>query len=80
MRSSVRGAMSDAWGEVVVGKKEVEVREKGRAAGVSMLNMGLVRKKRKVEDIRDPALEVVTSDAPKVHILTSGMIRKKAKV
>jgi len=79
VKSSVRGAMSDAWGEVVVGKKEIEVRERGRAEGVNMLNLGLVRKKRKVGDTKEPAPEMVTRDAPKVHILTSGMIRKKAK-
>ena len=74
VRSGAWGSTGDAWGQTVTGTKAVEVRAAAGTAGVTTLNMGLMRKKRK--DVPEPQSE----SAPKVNVLSTGMVRKKAKV
>ncbi|KAH7371862.1 histone acetylation protein-domain-containing protein [Cadophora sp. MPI-SDFR-AT-0126] len=74
VRSGAWGSNGDAWGQSVVGTKAVEVRAAAGVTGVTTLNMGLMRKKRK--DVPEPHPE----SAPKVNVLSTGMVRKKAKV
>lgn len=78
VRSNASGSMGQAWGQTVVGTKAVERVSTAGAAGVTTLNMGLVRKKRKADP--DEAKEVPQNDStPAVNVLGAGMIRKKAK-
>ncbi|KAH6707510.1 histone acetylation protein-domain-containing protein [Leptodontidium sp. MPI-SDFR-AT-0119] len=74
VRSGAWGSSGDAWGQTVTGTKAFEVRAAAGVAGVATLNMGLMRKKRK--DVPEPQPE----SAPKVNVLSTGMVRKKAKV
>ncbi|KAK0117843.1 hypothetical protein ONS95_012165 [Cadophora gregata] len=74
VRSGAWGSTGDAWGQSVTGTNAVEIRAAAGVAGVTTLNMGLLRKKRK--DAPEPQAE----SAPKVNVLATGMVRKKAKV
>ncbi|CZT43196.1 related to RTT109-regulator of Ty1 transposition [Rhynchosporium secalis] len=74
VRSGVWGSTGDAWGQPVTGTKAFEIRAASGAAGATTLNVGLMRKKRK--DIPDPQ----SQSTPQVNVLSTGMVRKKAKV
>jgi regulator of Ty1 transposition protein 109 len=76
VRSGAWGDAKDSWGQTVTGLQVFEVQKAAGAAGVATLNMGLVRKKRKVglEEMSS-----VKSDTPPVNVLATNMIRKKAK-
>ena len=74
VRSGAWGSTGDSWGQTVTGTKAVEVQAAAGTAGVTTLNMGLMRKKRK--DVP----EIQQEPAPKVNVLSTGMVRKKAKV
>ncbi|KAG4035566.1 hypothetical protein MFRU_001g03350 [Monilinia fructicola] len=78
VRSGAR-SMSDAWGQSVTGTKVTEITNKSDGAGVTTLNIGLVRKKRKssTEEPQEPILAANT--VPQVNVLGAGMIRKKIK-
>lgn len=76
VRSGAPSNEADAWGQVVVGTKDTEIKTQVVAAGVNTLNVGLVRKKRKV-GVEEPAAALVT---PAVNVLGASMIRKKPKV
>ena len=83
VRSGAWGSMKEAWGQTVNGTKVTEEHNVAGTSGANSLNMGLVRKKRKVgaEEPMDPPLTPVTnSGASQVNVLSAGMIRKKAKV
>lgn len=82
VRSGAFGDMRDAWGQVVTGTKVIEVQSAAAAAGVNTLNMNLVRKKRKAadEEVKEAPADSPSITAPAVNILSSSMIRKKAKV
>ncbi|KAB8303648.1 hypothetical protein EYC80_005042 [Monilinia laxa] len=73
------GSMSDAWGQSVTGTKVTEITNKSNGAGVTTLNTGLVRKKRKssTEEPQEPTLAANT--VPQVNVLGAGMVRKKIK-
>ncbi|KAJ8071186.1 hypothetical protein OCU04_001525 [Sclerotinia nivalis] len=73
------GSMGDAWGQSVTGTKVTESKNKTAGAGVTTLNVGLVRKKRKssTEEPREPT--PTTTPVPQVNVLGAGMIRKKVK-
>lgn len=47
VRSGAWGSMNDAWGEIVTGTKVVETPKVSGTPGVTTLNMGLIKKKRK---------------------------------
>lgn len=70
---------ADAWGQTVIGTKITEIKTHAAAGGVNTLNLGLVRKKRKViiEDAKEP---ISAPAAPAVNVLGASMIRKKPKV
>jgi regulator of Ty1 transposition protein 109 len=84
VRSGARGSMSDAWGQTVTGTKAVELRTQASAAGgVQTMNIGLIRKKRKPgadEPKVTPVEPISQSSVSQVNLLSTGMIRKKAKV
>jgi regulator of Ty1 transposition protein 109 len=83
VRSGAWGDMRDAWGHTVTGTKVVEIPKEVGTAGVSTLNMGLVRKKRKAgpEDSEGvPSSSNTNGSAPQVNVLAAGMVRKKTKV
>ncbi|TEY36934.1 hypothetical protein BOTCAL_0534g00090 [Botryotinia calthae] len=73
------GRMGDAWGQLVTGTKLTEITNKTNGAGVTTLNVGLVRKKRKssTDEPHEPTPTVTTT--PQVNVLGAGMIRKKVK-
>ncbi|KAH7323854.1 histone acetylation protein-domain-containing protein [Rhexocercosporidium sp. MPI-PUGE-AT-0058] len=73
VRSGAWGSTGDAWGQIVTGTKAFEARAAAGVAGVATLNVGLMRRKRK--DVPEPQSE----SAPKVNVLATGMVRKKAK-
>ena len=79
VRSGAWGGMKEAWGQSVTGTKLVEVQNVASSAGVATLNMGLVRKKRKV-GAEEPAPVATGGGAAPVNVLSAGIIRKKAKV
>ncbi|PMD37563.1 hypothetical protein L207DRAFT_514786 [Hyaloscypha variabilis F] len=81
VRSGARGSMSEAWGQSVTGTKAVAIRSAAAATGVNTLPMGLVKKKRKggPGEATDTAPSVPLDTAPKVNVLSAGVIRKKAK-
>ncbi|KAM0149967.1 hypothetical protein ACHAQE_008779 [Botrytis cinerea] len=63
------GSMGDAWGQLVTGTKLTEITNKTSGAGVTTLNVGLVRKKRKssTDEPHEPTPPVTTT--PKVNVL-----------
>jgi len=65
----------------VTGNKTVEIRSAAAAMGVNTLPMGLVKKKRKggPGEATDAAPSMPLDTAPKVNVLSAGVIRKKAK-
>ncbi|TGO33200.1 hypothetical protein BHYA_0260g00020 [Botrytis hyacinthi] len=73
------GSMGDTWGQLVTGTKVTEITNKTSGAGVTTLNVGLVRKKRKssTDEPHEPTPAVVTTS--RVNVLGAGMIRKKVK-
>ncbi|TGO62632.1 hypothetical protein BCON_0018g00250 [Botryotinia convoluta] len=73
------GSMGDTWGQLVTGTKVTEITNKTSGAGVTTLNVGLVRKKRKssTDEPHEPNPTVTTT--PQVNVLGAGMIRKKVK-
>jgi regulator of Ty1 transposition protein 109 len=76
VRSGAQGAMRDAWGEVVIGTKPVDIRTQATVSGAQTLNVGLVRKKRKPGVVE---LQEAVPETTKINVLTTGMIRKKPK-
>lgn len=76
VRSGAWGEMRDAWGQPVTGTKPVQTRTETTGSSVNSLNVGLVRKKRKGDEVK----AANESSAPQVNVLTAGMVRKKAKV
>ncbi|TAQ83970.1 hypothetical protein B7494_g7696 [Chlorociboria aeruginascens] len=79
VRSVAWGSMRDAWGQSVTGTKIIKVRNDVATVGVTTLNVGLVKKKRKVETEASTESSALVENTPKVNVLTSGMIRKKPK-
>ena len=82
VQSGTWGAMSEAWGQSITGTKAVESPNLAEASGVTTLNVGLVKKKRKVdaEEKEDGlATAVANGPPPQVNVLAAGMVRKKAK-
>lgn len=82
VRSGAWGSMSEDWGQSVTGTKAVETPNVTDASGVTMLNMGLVKKKRKAgadDEKAQPAAAETSGSTPQVNVLAAGMIRKKAK-
>ena len=79
VRSGALGSMSEAWGQTVIGTKNVELRSQAAVPGVNTLTVGLVRKKRKGPpgEATEPAA-AAASNSP-VNVLSAGLIRKKAK-
>lgn len=82
VRSGSSGSMGDAWGQSVTGTKIVETRvAMGGAAGVTTLNIGLMRKKRKDIPLSQPVpASAMAGPAPTVNVLSTNMVRKKPKV
>jgi regulator of Ty1 transposition protein 109 len=96
VRSGAWGTMKEAWGNPVTGIQVIQVQNVAGAAelgltvsslhhispGVNTLNMGLVRKKRKVgaEEPKDSLPAITNGGTPQVNLLSAGMIGKKAKV
>lgn len=78
------GASSTAWGRTVVGRKAVEVRKETvvGTGGVNTMNVGLVRKKRKLDvgTSIDTVVEVQDSQTPAVNVLATGIVRRKPKI
>jgi regulator of Ty1 transposition protein 109 len=72
VRSGSWGSMSAAWGQTVTGTRVAEARSVP-TSGVNTLNVGLVKKKRKV-GTEEPA-----PPPTQVNVLAAGMVRKKAK-
>jgi regulator of Ty1 transposition protein 109 len=82
VRSGAWGSMKEAWGQTVRGTKVTEAQNTVAAVGATALNMGLVRKKRKigVDEPKEPLPGITNGSRPEVNILSTGVIRKKAKV
>ncbi|ESZ96241.1 hypothetical protein SBOR_3399 [Sclerotinia borealis F-4128] len=59
------GNMGDAWGQLVTGTKVTEIINKTGGAGITTLNVGLLRKKRKssTEDLQEPT----APPTPQIH-------------
>ncbi|KAF8851201.1 hypothetical protein BDZ45DRAFT_679255 [Acephala macrosclerotiorum] len=76
VRSGAWGEMRDAWGQVVSGTKSVPIRTETAGSSVNTLNVGLVRKRRKGDDLETKNEPLM----PQVNVLSAGMVRKKAKV
>ncbi|APA05869.1 hypothetical protein sscle_01g006390 [Sclerotinia sclerotiorum 1980 UF-70] len=73
------GSMGDAWGQLVTGTKVTEITSKTGGAGITTLNVGLVRKKRKSSADEPQEPTPTTTSAPQVNVLGAGMVRKKIK-
>lgn len=73
------GSMGDAWGQLVTGTKVTEITSKTGGAGITTLNVGLVRKKRKSSADEPQEPTPTTTPAPQVNVLGAGMVRKKIK-
>lgn len=85
VQSSASPTETLAWGAEVTGTKANEIKSDASTTGtVSTLNVGLVRKKRKPEDVADESttnvVPIVEAAKPAVNMLGAGMIRKKPKV
>ena len=82
VRSGAWGSMKEAWGQTVTGTKAVEAQNVTDAAGINILNMGLMRKKRKVdaEEPKEPTPATTDGVTTQVNVLSAGMIRKKTKI
>lgn len=72
----------EKWGHIVDGQKEVDTVTKNVESNVAMLDVGLVRKKKRTAgDVNGSAEPANTySEEPGVNVLSVGLIRKKAKV
>ncbi|MCJ1264423.1 hypothetical protein MMC22_004294 [Lobaria immixta] len=71
----------EKWGHTVEGQKQIVTVTDDVESSVVMLNTGLVRKKRKGDDINGSAEPASTySEEPAVNVLSVGLIRKKAKI
>jgi regulator of Ty1 transposition protein 109 len=84
VRSGVASNAVNGWGAPVTGTKDFEIRRQSGVSSVTTLNVGLVRKKRKVGAQAEITLplkgEAATgTQVPPVNILGAGMVRKKAK-
>jgi regulator of Ty1 transposition protein 109 len=79
VRTGAAGSIA-SWGASVIGMKVFEVKNGAEQTGVTTLNMGLVRKKRKAgsDDAAAEKIEEVVQ-TPQVNVLSAGMVRKKAK-
>ncbi|RFU31533.1 hypothetical protein B7463_g4812, partial [Scytalidium lignicola] len=78
-------AWADTWGQVVTGTKEIEVRDSSNTGGVNVLNLTIVKKKRKGGDEENNegfniATPTGTGSSPQVNVLGGSTIRKKVKV
>jgi regulator of Ty1 transposition protein 109 len=81
VRTGAWGSMGDAWGRTVTGTKVLETREPAGTTGVTTLNLGLMRKKRKDAPAGQQALNsTVASPTPTINVLSTNMIRKKPKI
>ncbi|CAG8981967.1 hypothetical protein HYALB_00004830 [Hymenoscyphus albidus] len=74
VRSGAPWNMKEAWGQIVTGTKAKEDSIMSGSAGANTLSVGLVRKKRKVDDVPPVVAEQV------VNVIGPGVIRKKPKV
>jgi hypothetical protein len=74
--------MKEAWGQTVTGTNVTEMQKVAGADGAATLNMGLVRKKRKAgaEERKEPPSSATNDEIPQVNVISTVMIRKKAKV
>ena len=81
VRSSASVIEAVVWGSEVEGTRITEVKTDVAAAGVTTLNVGLVRKKRKPDEIgaETNVVPIVKDAKPVVNVLGAGMIRKKPK-
>lgn len=71
----------EKWGHTVEGQKQIVTVTDDVESSVVMLNTGLVRKKRKGDDINGSVEPASTySEEPAVNVLSVGLIRKKAKI
>ncbi|KAI9647397.1 hypothetical protein NHQ30_003782 [Ciborinia camelliae] len=73
------GRVGDAWGQLVTGTKVTEIINKTGGAGVTTLNVGLMRKKRKSSSEEPHEPTPTATSTPQVNVLGGGMIRKKVK-
>jgi regulator of Ty1 transposition protein 109 len=82
VRSGAWGSMKEAWGQKVTGTKITEVHNAAGAPGANILNMGLVRKKRKIsaDEPKESPPGTTNGGAPQVNVLSASMIRKKVRV
>ncbi|KAH8805835.1 histone acetylation protein-domain-containing protein [Xylogone sp. PMI_703] len=85
VKSSHAWGTGDAWGQEVTGIKSVEVRADTNTGGVNVLNLAIVKKKRKGEegenkDGSNSTTPANADNSPQVNVLGGSMIRKKAKV
>lgn len=82
VRSGAWGDMKEAWGQTVTGTNVTEMQKVAGADGAATLNMGLVRKKRKAgaEERKEPPSSATNDETPQVNVISTVMIRKKAKV
>lgn len=85
VRAEATSPMVSAFGAVISGRTELVKPDKTATSGITTLNAGVVRKKRKagaeentVASAQDAAV-VSDSSAPKINVLGAGMVRKKAK-
>jgi regulator of Ty1 transposition protein 109 len=82
VRSGAWGSMREAWGQMITGTKAIEMLSTAATPGVNTLNVGLVKKKRKIgaeEKKEEPTAIETGATTPQVNVLAAGMIRKKAK-
>ena len=70
------------WGYTIEGRKEAALTlNNSSQSNATVLDMGLIRKKKRVSDNDGPAREAKRNHAEReVNILPSGFVRKKAKV
>lgn len=83
VRSGAVGEMREAWGQLVTGTMVVEAqRSTASTAGVNTLNVGLVRKRRKDghEELKaNKAKPTIGDSPPRINVLSTRLVRKKAK-
>ena len=82
VRSGAWGDMKEAWGQTVTGTNVTEMQKVAGSDEAATLNMGLVRKKRKAgaEKPKEPPSSAANDETSQVNVLSTGIIRKKAKV
>jgi len=80
VRGGTAGNTSE-WGTKIIGTRAIEAKNDGEKKTVTTLNTGLIRKKRKGEEVTkdDQGKTVGQSSAPPVNVLGAGMVRKKPK-